>query len=896
MFADGMAVVDCTSAITAAVGKIVCELRISEGDTTVGTANFAMIVEAAPLAGYIASGDDFSAMQQVLDGTQKAAASAAASATAAKVAAAIAQVQAGMAYKIAATAAAMTDTSIGYVYTGNETGYVNGGWYYYNGSAWTLGGTSVDPTLSVAGAAADAAACGDLKRAFNTGLTETAFAPGITKGSYWNSDGSIGSSNKFARTTGKWYGAGARNAICLESDIYEFGLYFYDENDTSAGGVTRGSTTLAYIPGVYRFVINYHKKDNTDITDSDVTAIRGLQKCYAITDTSFSKSDIPADAKATGDRFGDDEQKIEYNKQILDLNEYVPIIIESYESGSIKYTDGSELSSSSSKRTDYIDISSYKYVKYKRQGFTDTHINTGIAFYDSEKTYIIGLSNEKGQDATGYLEEMQTVLVPNGAKYIRCPAFADTTTYGNFELYGESILHYNMTTFDRSSSAALKGFADTVYIGKKESAISLSSKTMSFSTGDISESQSGRFCTSGFVSYNTDLKLSLNLDNYWWHCWSYKRNSDSYASHSNTNKMLADGAIPIFVKKEIYDSFFVIEIRRKDGAVLTTDTDDPTSDYSIIMNALKISNASVVLNNITDGYIFRLSDNPDPVPIGSSAVGYSSFLSQTWDTFLTDYSTEVTKTKIGVSSTTESVTTEYDIYKYVFTPRDYERTVFLSAGCHGDEYEGFWGLYRLMRMIYDEGYKYPNLRQLRHRVRFVIVPVWNPWGVQNRQRNCPLGFPPQENINTSVTVDGTTYPAFTSKECQAIKAIFDGYDGELDLWIDYHTDPLSPQRGDKKGCYGYAADKSSINRILYGLTVDFHNIIKAETAYSTNITIYNTNTFSEIREPGYGMSRGVPSAVIETTINEYAESGSALLMKYTQEWYGNILAGFVSTI
>ena len=41
---------------------------------------------------------------------------------------------------VATTAADMTDTSKIYVYVGSDTGYTSGSWYYYNGSAWTLGG------------------------------------------------------------------------------------------------------------------------------------------------------------------------------------------------------------------------------------------------------------------------------------------------------------------------------------------------------------------------------------------------------------------------------------------------------------------------------------------------------------------------------------------------------------------------------------------------------------------------------------------------------------------------------------------------------------------------------------------------------------------------------------
>ena len=67
---------------------------------------------------------------------------------------------------VAATSSAMTDTTKIYVYTGSQSGYTYGNWYYYNGSAWTSGGVynstavQTDKTLSVSGAAADAAVTG----------------------------------------------------------------------------------------------------------------------------------------------------------------------------------------------------------------------------------------------------------------------------------------------------------------------------------------------------------------------------------------------------------------------------------------------------------------------------------------------------------------------------------------------------------------------------------------------------------------------------------------------------------------------------------------------------------------------------------------------------------------
>ena len=67
----------------------------------------------------------------------------------------------------ASTAASMTDTTAIYVYTGSESGYTGGNWYYYNGSAWVSGGVynstafTTDTTLAVSGMAADAKVTGD---------------------------------------------------------------------------------------------------------------------------------------------------------------------------------------------------------------------------------------------------------------------------------------------------------------------------------------------------------------------------------------------------------------------------------------------------------------------------------------------------------------------------------------------------------------------------------------------------------------------------------------------------------------------------------------------------------------------------------------------------------------
>lgn len=81
--------------------------------------------------------------------------------------------------RVAATAAAMTDQSLIYVYTGSETGYTAGNWYFWDGTTWTSGGVynstalETDETLTVSGAAADAKVTGDEIGALNSAFDES---------------------------------------------------------------------------------------------------------------------------------------------------------------------------------------------------------------------------------------------------------------------------------------------------------------------------------------------------------------------------------------------------------------------------------------------------------------------------------------------------------------------------------------------------------------------------------------------------------------------------------------------------------------------------------------------------------------------------------------------------
>ena len=133
---------------------------------------------------------------------------------------------------------------------------------------------------------------------------------------------------------------------------------------------------------------------------------------------------------------GEDGKDLSGEVNALESNDKTPIPFTIDGAGFVKFSTGTITSSALSSHTDYIDISKFKSIIFKQGGFTETSINSGISFYNSSKTYICGLRNKVSQSAQGYVSDLIEFPVPDGAAYVRCTVFTDTTTYGNFEIYG----------------------------------------------------------------------------------------------------------------------------------------------------------------------------------------------------------------------------------------------------------------------------------------------------------------------------------------------------------------------------------------------------------------------------------------------------------------------------
>ena len=142
--------------MTDIVGKVICVLKFTNSSQQkLATAKFILNVDTdSSSEGVIIDTEAEEIFNQMLNEIR---------AQAASISADIAEFQSMVGSPlVASTVSAMTDHNKIYVYTGSESGYTNGNWYYWNGSAWTSGGVynsvafETDKTLSVENMAADA--------------------------------------------------------------------------------------------------------------------------------------------------------------------------------------------------------------------------------------------------------------------------------------------------------------------------------------------------------------------------------------------------------------------------------------------------------------------------------------------------------------------------------------------------------------------------------------------------------------------------------------------------------------------------------------------------------------------------------------------------------------------
>lgn len=80
----------------------------------------------------------------------------------------------------------------------------------------------------------------------------------------------------------------------------------------------------------------------------------------------------------------------------------------------------------------------------------------------------------------------------------------------------------------------------------------------------------------------------------------------------------------------------------------------------------------------------------------------------------------------------------YNVYSYKFEPKNYTKTIVVTSCIHGNEYSAFYAMSRFMDLVVNKWQEHAQLAYLRKNVRLILIPIVNPWGFANNER---------ENVN-----------------------------------------------------------------------------------------------------------------------------------------------------
>ena len=217
----------------------------------------------------------------------------------------------------------------------------------------------------------------------------------------------------------------------------------------------------------------------------------------------------------------------------------------------------------------------------------------------------------------------------------------------------------------------------------------------------------------------------------------------------------------------------------------------PTEEVSFMYNCREKNQTLLIYTGSTEPFkilertIVQETDVQDQWWVPAEPVGTIS-ADCTWGNVLWDANTVLEKLYEPVRQRYPSYITrevigkdqsgKYDIYAYVYTPENYEITMFLNAGTHGNEQEAYFAMAKVLELIADAQPEDPLLYTLRHKVRFVVIPVLNVWSAsESHIRANSTG----QDLNRD-------FADLTQQESKSLFAYFEKFAQEACILMDFH--------------------------------------------------------------------------------------------------------------
>lgn len=226
----------------------------------------------------------------------------------------------------------------------------------------------------------------------------------------------------------------------------------------------------------------------------------------------------------------------------------------------------------------------------------------------------------------------------------------------------------------------------------------------------------------------------------------------------------------------------------------------------------------------------------------------------------------------------------YDWWRYEFTPPSYEKTMIIGAGIHGPERIGIYTLFRFMYHVVNDWKIYPQLSYLRHKVRLIIIPCQNPWGLSNLKRQNYNGVDLNRNFDYKWASAPVKQPwdhdykgtaPFSEIEAVYIRDTLEAF-SDATTYLDLHN-------------YGSVAEdfivftprRLSVDSNPYRSVIDY--LSKPESTINWSVTNY-PSAFN------YATDRfGMHSSNPEFSEGKYGPSHGAEDMTAALKWFGNVI-------
>lgn len=310
-----------------------------------------------------------------------------------------------------------------------------------------------------------------------------------------------------------------------------------------------------------------------------------------------------------------------------------------------------------------------------------------------------------------------------------------------------------------------------------------------------------------------------------------------------------------------------------------------------------------------------LVDEERSVPSQSEIT--SSYIYDIYDDLVADYPSYVTKDVFGTASDDSTM------YRYDFKPPSPLRSaddtgefpkVFVLAGIHGHEQENIVAVARFFDNLCREWRGNKELRQLRFGVHFVVVPVGNPWGLNNYanggsgvdSRKTANGvdinsdFPTGWSYNPDPEATTTTgEEPLSQPESQAIYEFFEN-NKDIVLAISTHNFgnyPADP--GANSYALWYAGTTPEMRQLLQGVGTQLIAYLKDEiqfpkVSYENSMFRVSTPKLGGVDNEIYVLGTNAVLLEMAKTIHGgNVQDEKVQANKFGQEALGNLILGVI---